>query len=144
MNSKKIAVYSVSKVCTFSMLAVLILGSCAKGDRASLPATPAITGDWQLSDLVIVNSIGDRPKQFKEVPHLDDLRLVISPDGRITDGKLATGTWNIAKDRLLIKFSGEEDLAMKVSVADNQLMLLEQEFEEADGSGGTLYYAFAK
>ena len=141
---KKIAINSVSQRCTIALAALLTFYSCQKSDR-SLPApTPELAGDWRLSDLMIVNSLGQKPKHFSEVPHLDDLRLVISPDGTITDGKSATGTWSIAKDQLLIKFTGEEDLAVKVSITDIGVMLFEQNFQEKDGSSGTLYYAFAK
>jgi hypothetical protein len=135
----------VAKVIVLVLVGLSTFSSCKKSDQAANANPPELAGDWKLSDLMLVNA-GDKPsRKFEEIPKLDDLRFILSPDGRITAGGGETGTWSVVKDRLHITFDGDELFDVKVTKLDPAFMLLEHGFDGANGGdGGTIYYAFAR
>jgi hypothetical protein len=124
---------------------LLALGSCRKSDEIARAIPNKLAGDWKLSDLMLVNAGDKPPRKLEELPRLNDLRLNMSPDGRLSSGGHGKGTWTATKDSISLRFDGEEPLDLKISRLEPRLMVLEYGFDAHDGSqSGTIYYAFAK
>jgi hypothetical protein len=141
---KKCNVYPITKTFIITLMGLLTLSSCEKSDQFPDATPREFWGEWKLSDLVLVNE-GERLRKLEEHPRLNDLRLILSPNGQLSAGGKETGTWSISNHHLLIRFDGEELWDLKISKSDPSFMVLEQSFDEHDGrERGTLYYAFAK
>ena len=142
---KKTTFNPFAKFFLFGLIGLSTLSSCQKSDKVDNANPQKFAGDWKLSDLMLVNAGDKPPRKLKELPRLNDLRFILSPNGQLSSGDNEPGTWSVAKDRLLIKFDGEELLDLKVAKLEPAFMVLEQSFNAVDGSeGGTIYYAFAK
>ena len=134
-----------AKFFLFGLIGLSTLSSCRKSTETADTNPQEFAGVWKLSDLMLVNAGDKPPRKLEELPRLNDLRFILSPNGQLYSGNNEPGTWSVAKDRLLIKFDGEELLDLKVSKLEPAFMVLEQSFNATDGSdGGTIYYAFAK
>jgi hypothetical protein len=142
---KKTTFKPFAKFFFIGLIGLATLNSCRKSTETADANPQKFAGDWKLSDLMLVNAGEKQPRKLEELPRLNDLRFILSPNGQLSSGNNEPGTWSAAKDRLLIKFDGEELLDLKVAKLEPAFMVLEQSFNEEDGSdGGTIYYAFAK
>ena len=142
---KKTTFNPSTKFFIIGLIGLATLSSCRKSAETADTNPQKFAGDWKLSDLMLVNAGEKQPRKFEELPRLNDLRFILSSNGQLSSGDNEPGTWNVAKDRLLIKFDGEELLDLKITKLEPAFMVLEQSFNAADGSdGGTIYYAFAK
>ena len=142
MKRKKIS--PVAKTFAVLLVGLTAFNSCKKSDQAN-EIPQQFVGDWKLSDLMLVSAGDKQSRKLKELPMLNDLRFILSPDGKVSDGRDGTGNWEVSRDRLLIRFDGEEVLDLKVAKLDPGFMVLEHhELATPGDEGGTVYFAFAK
>jgi hypothetical protein len=142
---KKTTLTAISAFLIAPAFCLLMLNSCVKSEDAMTTTPIEFAGNWKLSDLMMVNAGDKPPRKLETMPRLNDLRLNMSPDGKLSGNGPETGSWSVVNDHLLIRYGNEEPMDLKVSKIERGILVVEHQFDSAKGSaGGTIYFAFAK
>jgi len=136
---------SFAKQFAMGMLVCLEFACCNKSESLPADQQPELSGDWSLSDLMIVNASDKPGRKFSDFPKTNDLRIIMEAGGRLSGGNTARGSWTRSKDRLQLQFEGEEVLDLRICELTAKMLVLEHEYGTSGKSdAGTLYYAFVR
>lgn len=138
----------MKSLCISGLFTCLVtFAACEKAEE--LPPEWKLTGEYQLADLVVVNSGEGVPLKQEDLNVLNNL-VYLYENGTFSmadqeNRETIKGFWNRKDDILVFHPENERDFFLRVLQHEGSKLELEQRFESGKGlATGAIYYEFIK
>ncbi|MBC9929257.1 lipocalin family protein [Chitinophaga qingshengii] len=126
------------------VMGIAVLSACDKSD-GTRTKLDGMKGNWELSDLTLVNDQKGTPRQMEGLETINYPVLNLNGDGSFSAAGKDNGKWNRQDNSLSLSFSSGRQTTLKVARLNENEMVLEQAYAASGNkSGGVIYYQYVK